>query len=621
MSTYASMCTLPLEKAVYKDAYDLFILATDTENQVYLRQLRTCFSSELARLGNLNCSALIRQQSGIVLNDLVSSLVDVETLMMFPTSNIKLVIAEGGNDLRREMESMLTTSRRVNQSSRSPDEEAMLIMGSQNEFLDTVGPNYTSQHLWSHCNRVATLLSQNQMRNPYEQREKEASDYSAVAKVLRDKCSELLCSEDLLENLPAISLERECFKRMIVIRALLKVDVAGHKLLCSTVMHCILENMYHLSEVALHYEKQRVIGCSDKSSRLARGKAVALQKAYLTFSGSLLSCLLRDNLSMSTDQSAFIREVILRVLKKDGIRSVIEDAHKKPFLQFHLRKKAATLTESEKDFFKNMSSDLASTFLCRADDLLVHDVGYNSKGFLHSMLTTPHLADIGLKESFAVIANQLLLKPVSAMIHSPRWKSDLQMAINHHIHHTETCISDSSRVSSLPIVYRESVLSPFLSEKLNDKSPALRKASLQLLTSLLKTFSSNDIRPEEKVYNSEGNLASFMTYARVARSLKLCLESNVDSTDDLKACANALLSVPVSTGDGGKRPTLLNHATSSSTTNQKQLEIKYIAEFSKWLHNSGNASGLESLTSIERELFTEVKTMQKKQNVNNPYAK
>lgn len=621
MRTYAAFCTMPLESH-YNDTYGIFTREACAEGKVYLRRMRVCFSSELSRLARSFpcCSFLLRQQTETVLIDIVSSLCDIDTLMAFPSSNIKEVVAAEGNDLRNDALSKLSSCKIVKRTSiQNADEEASFVKRNnqdQGAYLDEVGSNYNSQHLWSHCNQVAVLLCENQSMSHEQASRDRHADYSGIGKVLCEVLSEINNGR-LLERTPRVSCERECFKRFIVLYTLLmKLDKASHGLIINSILNSILENMLPLSEIALYHEKDRARGCKDKQSRLKRGTAVAFQKAYLTFSGSLLTILLRDNLKLGNDQSLFIRQLVLSVfVNKEDIRDIIEGAHKKPFLQFQLLKTVTTTTDSEKNFLRNMSSDLALTFLSRIDDLLIHDIQCNSKGFLHFIMTNDNpLHEADVTKAFSVIVNELLLNPLSKMTRAPIWKSELQMAINHQIHRTEAFRTNASHCNASLVTYRESVLSSFLCESnANNTSSSRRKAKLQLLTRILQTFSSEDIGAEEKVYSSDRNLASFMAYAKIARSLKVSFESNSadsNTVDEIKTCANALLSLPVSTGSGQDTVPLLQYAASCPASNK---EAAYIVEFSVCLNRDFSTN--QSLNEMERELFPQKAAM------NNPYAR
>lgn len=621
MSTYAAFFTF-LNVFPETDPYGIFGREADNaESKAYLMKMRICFSSELTTLtASEHCVALVRQHIETVLCDLVSSLVDVETLMAFPSCNIRQMLVSGGHDLRQDLESLLSECGCANQMSfHNPDEEAAFMSNKADVFFDDVGANYNSQHLWSHCNQVAALLC-----------EEPPPVYLGCGTVLREICSDINNCR-LLERTPQISFERECLKRFIVLHALLKkLDRVNHEIIINTLLNCIFENTYLLTDIALYHEKNRARGCSDRESRLQRGKFVAIQKAYLSMSGSLLTLLLRADLFRSSEQSSFIRHFVFSfVEKRQDIRDYItEKAHQQPFLRFQLRMMVTATSESEKEFLRDMASDLATTFLSRSDDLLVHDIHRidmqcKLRVLLYSTLATEsYLHATDMSKAYTAIVNELILTPVAKMIRSPIWKNELQMAINHHVHYAEAMRTNSHDDNSTLVRYRESVLVPFLCENIvNNESPTLRKVKLHLLTDILKTFSSSEIKSEEKIYNAEGNLFSFMTYAKIAHSLKSSFEKNsCDSTvtDDIKTCAETLLSLPtIAAGNGREFVPLLQHAASCSKSDKI---MAYITEFSEWM--KGNYTNAQFLKETELELFASADTSEiRKAKPANPYAK
>lgn len=607
MGIYAAFCTLPLEKSVSGVAFDIFKPNPNNsiEDRAYLRQMRTCFICELTNLSSKFqcCQYLVSIQMETVLNDTVASLLDAESLLLFPSCNVKQVLAVAGNvrGARDKVEEHLKACRSAKPVSCQSLDEGATFLKKQEGYQSTVGCYYESQSVWLHCNQLALLLCKDQ----------ENSTNAIIGQVLRDTCADLQDGE-LLEMVPDVSFERECLKRLVLMRTLVtELNRMQNYSLLRTITSSLLQNMYFMVEITLVHKKE---AGEDKESRLKRGYAVSRQKAYFTFLGSLLTFVLREDTQVNSDQSKFLRRLITGSLTgNENIRDIIEEAHEMPYFEFNLRKKNYILTPSEEVHLLSMTSDLTATFLCRADDLCNHDIHRDSKGLIYAMITNASTRQPALKNVFIkIVSNSLLLTPMSIMGHSPRAYNELQTAINHHINYTEACRRDRSSIDSRPLIsYRETILAPFLTEKIYFGSVDVRNISLLLLDEILTSFSSNNLRSEEKVYDAEGNLASFMTYAKVVRSLKTCLISDSVDTDEIKNCANKLLSLPVTTDNSKEMTTLQQHADSCLNTNQK-LELIHINLFSKWLQDP-DAPNLQLLTEKELELFPPAEKMK------NPY--
>lgn len=631
MAVYATFCTLPISHtSIPSSIYGIFDTRNvpDAEHRIYLQHMRYCFSNELIRLSKKFrcCRNLIRSNLELVLNDIVASLLDVETLMMFETSNIKQILSTGGNDLRKHVSPLLLASESKDSlSDESIDEEATFMKKEHlKRCLDSVGHNYISQTLWFHCNQVALLMCEDESPdNGKFHRGQGKADFSCIGQKIHALCSELSSNNELLDTLPFISFERECLKRFIVLRCLILESIqVHHHSIISTIVSSLFNNMHYLSEIALYSEKDFLRGCIDIQSRLSRGKTVAYQKAYLSLSGSLLTLLLRETVGSSRtpknqsniDIYMMIRGLICHSFAGEkNIRAIIENAPS--CLQFHLRKKITVPNQTDIIYLQNMTRDLAAVFLSRADDLLINDIHREQKGLLDSMLSSSSKIGLLAESHITIIANTLLLTPLGILDRSPRSISELQTAIDHHIHFANACRTDSSSVCPTIVSHRETILAPYLAKKISDKSKSVQRFSLQLLVEVLKTFSSS--KPDETMYNSERNLASFETYAQIARSLKACIVS--DSVDNnhmssLKMCANALLSLPVFTGNGNESTPLRHHANICA---DDKLQLTYINEFSRWLDQPDSSEILCSISSIETKLFKEAQKMEVQKM--NPY--
>ena len=555
-----------------------------------------CFSCELTRLArdSPSCKAIATFNIDRVINFLVTSLVDADTLAMFPTCNLAMlskIDSPNGHTSRSKGNDILTKSQIHSlTNSDDPDIEAHKIKRRSGDYFDTAGPTYTSKHLWSFCEHTAHLLT---MFDVSESIEKNASDRMqeamwAIGKDLVLACKNLRSDNGSLELLPLVSAERECLKRFIFFQELFNAlkrqsNPAFHKLtkqggLNGIISTSIIENLHYLSSIELDVEEQKKLGCNDSDSRYQRAHALTFQKAYTELCGSLITLMLRENknwVSQISLRDLMRQRLTFPALQKTlDIRSVLEvERTTAKTFKFCLRKKSST----KKGKAEYMDKNLSSTLSHRASQLLSFAAGITDKKYGSDLLkailsgtTAPSSAEpspeytTSIANLFSIISYRLILTPETFGVCSPLTSDGLQRAVDNCLLCSEVLRTDGLREQKSILEFREIVLGSSIVNMLKNDSitPELGVSILHMLTCIAKTYSSTDFTTGQKIHQlisplARKSLTSVATYTKLFHSIKECLCISIKSGTIHAALMRELSSSTAHLG---------NTATSLSTT-------------------------------------------------------
>jgi len=340
LGVLASLCSISQAQRVLIDVYDVMEPRDriKDDDRFFLSQMSVCFTCELARLAQHNgtCKAIATQHSNRMIKHVVTSLLDPDTMTMFPTCNLTSLSQYDSHNSRSKGSDAL--SKLQNHSlltCQDPDQEAYKIKRVSGDYFDTVGPTYASKNVWSLCENVGQLLS------GFDDKKYSLQMWAkirTIGKEMINVCKKLQSDKDLLELLPQVSVERESLKRLIFFQELFAMLKRNRNedldLILSKeggVLHltsiAIIENLYYLSGIELELEEQRNIGCDDSDSRYQRAKALTFQKAYIELSSSLMVLMLRENMVWSNMKMCDLvrHQVIVSTFKgRLDIRSTIE---------------------------------------------------------------------------------------------------------------------------------------------------------------------------------------------------------------------------------------------------------------------------------------------------------
>jgi len=614
-SVLAALCSISEAGQALIGVYDIFKPhPAQNASEVYLQQIGACFSSELARLAQYNrsCKALATKNVVKLLNYLLVSLVDSDSLALFPTSNLSLLSHLDGHNSRSKGNDQLSKVQIHSPlACQDPDEEAFKIKRMRGDYFDSAGPTYTSKNIWSFCENVGRVLQTWPLMK-------------SIGKDLVNSCEKLRSDKDLLGFLSQVSVERECLKRLLLFQNLFKaLKRDNHQCLDAVlgkdggvyrvISTSIIQNLYYLSGSELEHEEQQRIGCIDSGSRYKRAKALAFHRAYVELSGSLIALMLRESNNWEgTNTCELVRRNLVAPAFRGNLdfRSVVEGAATK--LNLCLRKR------SSKGNLNHMTKDLLMTFIRHTGELLAYGAGCaDNYGaiLLNAMLRLPSTGT-ALIDSFIKAAScRLILTSEAVGVYSTVSSEGLQRTIDDRLLCSEVLRSDGLDEQKSILGLRELAMGKSFVHLLNshDTTPPSRVMSLKLLTCMIKTYSSKDIISRQKIHDASGNLSSTASYTKLFHALKGCLRNSVTSSSvnatfitEFFSCVRQFLALPILLGTAVNESTqrdsltLLSWARASPKNNtvydSNSSHSAYIYEVSMWLDVCGKL--LENQASI-----------------------
>jgi len=617
----ASFCMLP-EPNILEDVFDTFNLHNKNipnDDKILLRQMAVSFSMELARIGrhhDVHSKNIVWQQLGSLLDCLIFALLDVEALIPFPTCNLSLLSELGGDYSRlKGEETLLSMHSRVCPSSNVLDRDAAVIPCQNENYFDTACGLHTSKNIWSFCQNCAFLMTELGTTH-------NASQITFIGNAILHACDEFV-SSDKMELLRPMSVERECFKRVMVIESILSAIEVNRDLEGDTMMQQvatitdsittkILENLFSVTEASLYHEAQSKISQGSRKSQFMIAKTCAFQKAYSELSGSLLAILLRKNLPWKNKQLLiFARDRIIvgSLTRSLDIRSAIEVEARR--FDLYTRKFLSTYTISSR-VVEKMNDDFRIALLRRSSELLVHDAAsfscQENTALLYSLVTAASQVNghelnlfISTTSGRLTISPKEMLKEASVQVDS---SEKLINAIDFHLMFQEENnrfhAVEKNQLASL----RDWALMNLFPAKL--KSPGvetrMKIVILNLISRLFEVFSSVFIDESEKIHTTSGGITSDpRTYAEIIYAIKACLQryfTEKSEKDDrliesVFSCSLDLFKLPViDTSVPNNITCLLQWANRTSSS-----LARYIVKFWKWLGVCGKL--LQDLTPLK----------------------
>ena len=559
---------------------------------------------------------------------LFTTLVDSDTLAMFPSCNLSLLFKLDGHNSRSKGNDLLSKAQvHLPSAPQDPDQEAHKIKRMSGEYFDTAGPTYMSKNIWSFLENVGQVLASS---SPYDIKFPVGTcqSFRSIGTEIVNTCKKLCLDKDtdLLGLLPQVSVERECLKRLLVFRALFTSPKNGRNDrldtvlggVCTVVLTSIVENLYYLSGIELEFEEQRSIGCDDSDTRYERAKALAFHRAYAELCSSLLTILLRENNNWESIVARdLVRSLIASAFRGDlDLRRTIEGVANK--LNLCLRRR------SSKGQLLHLTEDLCTSFSRRTGDLLVYAAGCGDKDNYRVVLFNAMLRGVSSKGNAIVdafvttVGSSLILTSETIGAHSTLSSDGLERAIDNRIFCGENDgIDDLESMIGL----RDWVMNVFLVGRLGSSgtAPLVISMSLKLLIRMIEIFSSDEFSPGQKIYDDSGNLASIAIYIKLVHSLKECLCNSVRSSLDEKfvaeffCCARHFLALPCTLKSASldkETKTLLSWATSSKNTAHSDevsyLHSAYIYECFMWLKFFGELLRYQATTAILRDFLIQI---------------
>ena len=303
--------------------------ATDHQSRMgdlaYLKNLGQCFSFELCRYSRISptCQSVVRSGLEHIISHFLEALVDPEILHRLPSSN-KAIISRSGGPKAQEMEvKYLKRMLRRSPSGDQEDDEAIGTRLIDNEMFDSPGPAFMASRLWSFGRSLGNLIGE---LSPDDQ------EVARVGKVLSATDGDL--EGDALEScrrslalVPLISMERECMKRVVMLRSIVSVLSEDHIIgraatnVIALLTKSVMQNIYYLSATVEYNERRtgdwEANPNADPEDLYERARALALQHAYGEVAASFSSWLLyqgahSNNLHRLNPTVTVLKDVLLR---------------------------------------------------------------------------------------------------------------------------------------------------------------------------------------------------------------------------------------------------------------------------------------------------------------------
>ena len=635
LSVLAALSSINMSQGAFCNIFSIF------KQNKSLQQTGICFSSELSRLAQHSpcCKILAMDNMHEIFEHLFCSLLDTDTLAMFPTCNLPSLSHFDGPNSRSKGNNLLSKSQAYSAMT-GPDHEAHKIKAIRGDAYDTAGRTYNSKHIWSFCENVGLVLCHFAgTKHPYQM----WPLIRSFGKQMLDICKSLRSEKELLEMLPQVSVEREILKRFVFFQnfvSALKRDsnqqfgtlVLGQgRDFCQLISTSIIANLHSISGIESEFEEQRVSGCLDPATRYRRAKALTFHSAYAELSASLFTLMLREKIQW---ENSIMRDLV----RNDFIASAFKgelNIHRTieksaSIFNICLRKKSSTVTVS------HLTRDLSLSFFRRTGELLLlcdSDSGVNNyantlfSSMIHgasALLSSNKTAS--LEALIQAISYRLVLKPEAIGAYSAASSDGLQHAIDDRILCAELLRQDDSNEQTFVLGLREWAMGNLLVYLLKSKDKALRTTSLKLLNCIIETYSSEVILSSQKIRDEKGNLASVTTFTKLFHSLKECLCNFVISNDwdamsELFVFARHCLALQIS------RNTAMNESTDRTLLSLAYFSLKnktheddtwvnlaYIFEVSNWLNICGKLVRKKASRILFFDFITRVNSMEEPQS-------
>ena len=364
-SILAALCSLRRKNSVkFQSLEDAFRgrlsahHATDHQSRLldlsYLQHLGQCFSCELCHLSSLfpACDSIARGGLEFILGHYIECLLDTEALHRLPSSNKQIIASKGGPQAQeREANYLKRMLRRAAlMEETSFDTEASAVKPLDNESFDSPGPMYMSGRIWAFSKDLGEVLGRAAATSSDEM-------LTALSKVLIKSDMDLepsaqLMSEQALEEVPLVSMEREALKKFIKLRGVFSVifpreatafgRLAKHIFVTCT--KSVIQNLYYLGATVDYLDRRTgdwsVSTSADPVDLYERARAYALQKCYCEFSSALFSWILREgSLFVKHVDTAMqlIKDMILRpslLISSPSVLSSLKLHGTRPFVLF-----------------------------------------------------------------------------------------------------------------------------------------------------------------------------------------------------------------------------------------------------------------------------------------------
>lgn len=280
------LLTVPLRRRGWNDL--------DDPDQSYFRQVVQCFYSEVCCLSAdyEQCDRLVQKRRDDIMEHFIEGMLDSNTLERFPSINLKRIKANGGPRSERKESLRLTLAN-------SPVQSDDCVLRSINvagarlrkgEASDLPGPPYNSLHLWPFSKNLRKLF----LRTIDCPSIDGASGHDAVFMTLDSDLSTR--PPDMI---PLVSLEKECLKRMALLRGMLSYSARSSRAegaLCFENLSRLIFSScsYQLVQISEGVRYHARANREDGTMSYRHARLLELQSCYTELTVTLLTWVLRE---------------------------------------------------------------------------------------------------------------------------------------------------------------------------------------------------------------------------------------------------------------------------------------------------------------------------------------
>lgn len=347
-------------------SYDQSYLQSDI---IFVQQSKQCFLAEFMSIHKNNSSSVTLSPNEVheALKCFIEALVDADAINSFPTGNLKIMGSIGGTKIKmREQKIIQKLFHRLETSSLPNDVVKNNIekesLRGHNHYSVSHHGKYMAATLWSFSKHFGIVLTnQYDVENIYHKiglaLQQEIGDDTIVGGLY----------DDLLDSLPLLSLERQCFKRFIkalgIFNAMSESVLENPTLipLQSELVGVIIKQMLqNLDCIVTGVEYQ--YKCNRKSYEYA--KSITLQHAYTQLFVSFIMWITKE-VSFSRLDCKELVEYLYRQLLLPSLKGSFHDVARTSVIQY--------------DRIPSILLNLSKDDLCSFKQEMFHAIGIHIK--------------------------------------------------------------------------------------------------------------------------------------------------------------------------------------------------------------------------------------------------
>ena len=468
-------------------SYDQSYLQSDL---IFVQQSKQCFLAEFMALHKNNSGFITLSQNEIneVLKGFIEALVDADAINSFPTGNLDVMGSIGGIKIKtREQKIIQKLFHRLETSSLPNDEvknniEKECLRGNGHHSVSYQG-KYMAATLWTFSKHFGIVLTnQHNVENVY---------HKIGLALQQEICDDAIVGglyDDLLDSLPLLSLERQCFKRFVkalgIYNAICECVLENPTLkpLQSDLVCVIIKQMLqNLDSIVTGVEYQ--YKCNRKSYEYA--KSITLQHAYTQLFVSFVTWIIKE-VSFSRLDCKELVEYLYRQLLLPSLKGSFHDVPRASVIQYD--RIPSILLNLSKDNLFSFKQEMFYAIGTRIKDLVLYAASLVNSQTRNTMFY--EIMDAALFSRYNKLDIQILPALIGGMEHTDLEKnSTLFVAFNlsSSFNSLQNLKNPDSHGIELHAIrqFRKFAIKKFMLPKLEHKDDEVKLLILEQLVQLL----------------------------------------------------------------------------------------------------------------------------------------